>query len=360
MSWRLWLSPRFAGLVVGLLVISLAAAAGAADPSQPLKKTELVAVMPVYINTPDGMCLMPDGSILICCPNVNDQSQPGVIMKLTPKNRLELFYVPPLHPKTGKAYPFGICVGENGDVFYADLQWFADPENPNYQSRVMRIPMKGNRPGKAVPVVSGLVVANAVVVRQGQLYVSDTIMVPGSKPLVSGVFRVKLSEEGLELKQPLEKDPHLIATIESHNEKVGFGADGMTFDSQGRLYVGNFADGTLHRIEFDAQGQPKPGVIFAKAPFMKSCDGIICDVKTDKIYIADSIANAIQVVSPDGSVQCLAQDPENNGAKGQLDQPCESVLRGNELIISNFDFPVPGGVNTKFEMPNTLVRITLD
>jgi hypothetical protein len=36
------------------------------------------------------------------------------------------------------------------------------------------------------------------------------------------------------------------------------------------------------------------------------------------------------------------------------------LIRGKELIASNFDFPVEGGVNTKFEIPNTLVRIPLD
>jgi hypothetical protein len=36
------------------------------------------------------------------------------------------------------------------------------------------------------------------------------------------------------------------------------------------------------------------------------------------------------------------------------------LIRGREMIISNFDFPVPGGVNTKFEMPNTLSRLSLD
>jgi sugar lactone lactonase YvrE len=205
-----------------------------------------------------------------------------------------------------------------------------------------------------------MVVANAVVVRNGYLYVSDTTMVPDSKPLVSGVYRFKLDEEGVEMKRPLIEDPHLIGTMETYNPKVGFGADGMAFDSKGNLYVGNFADGTLHKIAFDDQGHPKPMVLFAKAPFMKSCDGIFCDLKTDKIYVADSLANAVQVVLPDGTVCTLAQDPENDGTTGLMDQPSEVLIRGKELVVANFDFPVPGGVNTKFEMPNTLSRIPLE
>ena len=178
--------------------------------------------------------------------------------------------------------------------------------------------------------------------------------------MISGVYRIKLRDKCVQLKRPLEKSPYLIATIKTFNPDVPFGADGLTFDSKGNLYIGNFADGTLHKVEFDAQGNPKPSVIFAKTDFMKSCDGIICDTKTDRIYIADSLANAVQVVFPDGSVQTLAQEPESDGRNGRLDQPSEPVLRGNEVIVSNMDFPVPGGVNTKFEMPNCLSVITLD
>ena len=93
---------------------------------------------------------------------------------------------------------------------------------------------------------------------------------------------------------------------------------------------------------------------------MKSCDGIFCDLATDNIYVADSIANAVQIVSPDGVVQTLAVDEENDGSGGRLDQPCEVLLRGNEVLVSNMDFPVPGGVNTKWDKPYTLSIIRLE
>lgn len=347
-------------VAAGFFASTLGTAWAAGDPSRPRKQAELLVTLPDDCNTPDGMCLYPDGNIILAIPNVNDQSQPGLLMRITPDNKAELFYRPPLHPKTGKTFPFGICVGPNGDLYYADLQWFANPEEPNYLSRVMRIPMKDGKPGEAVVFCSGLVVANAVAIKDGYLYTSDTIMVPGSKPLISGVFRFPLDKEGVEVKRPLQQDPHLIATIESQNPDIGFGADGLTFDSKGNLYIGNFADGTLHQVKFDAQGKPQPPTIFARAPFLKSCDGIFCDVATDRIYIADSVANAVQVVTPRGRVFTLARDPENDGTDGRLDQPAEVLLRGREVIASNFDFPVPGGVNTKFEVPNTLVRIPLD
>ena len=223
--------------------------------------------------------------------------------------------------------------------------------------------MTDGKPGKAVVFVSGLVAANAVVVREGYLYVSDTIMMPETKPLVTGVFRIPLKDEGVELEQPLDQNPYLIATILTHHPSIPFGADGLTFDSKGNLYIGNFADGTVHRVQFDAEGNPlnaRHAPVWARADFMKSCDGLFCDTRTDIIFVADSMANAVQMVFPDGRVQCLAVELTDDGADGKLDQPAEVVLRGNELIIANFDFPVEGGVNQTFEVPNYLSVIKLD
>lgn len=345
---------KFAGFLLGCLALAAALDAKAEPP-----KTQLLAVLPDYVNTPDGMCLLPNGDVIVSVPNINDDTQNGFLLKVTPEEEVELFYPCPAHPETKKAYPFGITVGPNGDIYYADLQWFANPEDPGFNSRVMRIPMVNGKPGKAETFASGMVVANAVIVRGGYLYVSDTMMVAGSQPLISGVFRFRLDEAGVQLKQPLQDDPHLVATLTSYNPDIGFGADGITFDSKGNLYIGNFADGTLHQVTFDAKNNPNPATIFAKSDIMKSCDGIFCDVTTDEIYVADSVANAVQVVSPDGSVRTLVQSPPSSGLDGGLDQPCEVVIRGDDLIISNFDFPVPGGVNTEYETPGTLSKVKL-
>jgi sugar lactone lactonase YvrE len=347
----------------------------------PLKKAELLVELPDYCSTPDAMCLLPSGDILVSVPNVNSwvqavakdksnarQDPPPLLIRITKDNQVKKYYDPPRHPVTGKAFPFGLCIDAEGkNLYLTDLQWFADMENPGNHSRVLRIPLDENYnpAGEPVVLIEGMVVANAVIIRDGYLYVSDTSMVPKKDPkdpLISGIFRVKLTEEGTKLKLPLTDDPHLVATMKSYNLDVGFGADGLTFDSKGNLYCGNFADGTLHKIEFDADGNPtqKEAPVFARAPFMKSCDGIFCDLKTDKIYVADSLANAVQVVLPDGSVQTLAQDAENDGSGGRLDQPSEVLIRGREVVASNIDFPVPGGVNQTWDKPYTISVIKLD
>jgi sugar lactone lactonase YvrE len=239
----------------------------------------------------------------------------------------------------------------------ADCQLFSDKDQ---KSRLLRIAIKDGKPTEVVTVVDGFNVSNGVIIRDGYIYVTETILEHDSDPLISGVFRFKVGDEGIKLKTPVSSDPHLIATIESYNTEIGFGADGLTFDSKGNLYIGNFADGTVHQIQFDDKGIVKSNKIFAKTSFMKSADGIFCDKRTDKIYVSDSLANAVQIVSPDGSVQTLAQDGNNTGAAGRLDQPCEVLIRGNQLIISNMDFPVPTGVNTTWDKPYTLSVVDLD
>lgn len=338
--------------------------------AKPLKQATLLAELPDKYNTPDGMCLLPNGNVLVAVPNVNDPKYPSVLICVTPDNNIEEYYVVPPHPETGRAYPFGICVDPEGKHLYiADLQWFADPATPNYKSRVLRLPLNDSKiatgvDGKPVEpevVVEGMVVANAVIIRDGFLYTSDTLMMPGTDPVITGIYKIDLKEETpVKLTKPLDKDPHMIATIPTFNTEVGFGADGLTFDSKGNLYCGNFADGTLHKIEFDDDGNVKSNEICAKVPHMRCCDGIFCDKKTDEIYIADSLLNAVQIYRPDGTVQTLAVDEENDGSDGRLDQPCEVLLRGREVIVSNMDFPVPTGVNQTFDKPYTLSIIKLD
>ncbi|MBN2294099.1 MAG: hypothetical protein JXM70_16855, partial [Pirellulales bacterium] len=164
----------------------------------------------------------------------------------------------------------------------------------------------------------------------------------------------------VQLKKPLEKEPHLIATLPTKNVKIGFGADGLTFDADGNMYVTNFADAEIFKVTFDKDGKPSEPKLWAKDPAMRSSDGLFYDKNRKKFFLADSIANAVQIIEMDGKVTTLASDTDNTGAGGRLDQPCEVLLRGNELIISNLDFPIPGGVNTTFDKPYTMSVIKLE
>ena len=353
-------------LTVCILCIALAGCSKKADESKeepapeakPLKlpiKAQLLVELPDYCNTPDAMALLGDGGFLLSVPNYNDPEPGAFIMKVSADNKVTKFFIAPPHPETKRTGPMGLCVSPSGDVYYADNQFAPDtPET----SRLMRIVVKDGVPQEAVTVVSGMNVANAVAIKGDYVYVSETILEPDSAPLISGIFRFKIGEEGIELASPLEDDPHLIATIKTYTD-IGYGADGICFDTDGNLYCGNFGDGTIHKITFDAQDNVTSNEVWVKDEKMKCADGLFFDAKDNRIIVADMIQNAIQLVYLDGRVETLAINGDTDGADGGIDQPCEAIRRGDEVIISNMDWPFEGIVNTEWDEPYTLSVVKL-
>lgn len=323
------------------------------------KESELLLRLPDYCNTPDAMVLLPDGNLVLSVPNFNDVEAGAYIVQITPENQVEKLVELPRHPVTGKLVgALGICLAPGGDLFLADYQMTGER-----QSRVLRISMENGKVVGVKPVITGFHVSNGVAVHDGCLYVTDTQIDAEAKPATSGVYRFELSElrgDPIQLAEKETEDPHFLDVIHVHDESLPLGADGLCFDKQGNLYVSNFADGTVHRFQFDQHGNVATNEVFARAPFMKSADGMEMDPKTGVIYVADSRANAIQMVYPDGSVKTLAQNGDTDGLDGGMDQPCEARLRGRELIVSNMDWPVPGAVNQKHTTPATLSVIALD
>jgi sugar lactone lactonase YvrE len=327
--------------------------------AQELRKSQLLLRLPEYCNTPDGMALLEDGSFVLSVPNFNDLEPGAFLMRITADNRIENFLELPDHPVTGQPVgPLGVCVAPSGDLFLADYQMTGER-----QARVLRIVMRDGQPAAIEPVITGFHVSNAVVCHNGYLYVSETQIDTESRPATSGVFRFRLDElEGgpLALAKDETQDPHFLGIIKVYDEDLQLGADGLCFDKQENLYIGNFADGTVHQFQFDRQGKVRSNRVFAKADFMKSADGLYFDPLKEVIYVADSKANAIQVVSLDGRVHTLAQNGDTDGADGGMDQPCEVLLRDRKLIVSNMDWPVPGCVNQTYNPLATLSVIRLD
>ncbi len=357
--------PR-SGLVI-LLAVSAALLAtrrdslrvSAAPPDdEPARKAKLLVQLPAWCNTPDGMALLPDGSFVLSVPNFNELSQGSWLARVTVDNRVEKFLDLPKHPVTGEPMgPLGVCVAPSGDLFLADYQMTGER-----QSRVLKIEMRNGKPGKITPVITGFRVSNAVACRDGYLYVSETQIDTDSYPATSGVFRFALKEletGPVALTEDETRDPHFLDIVKVYDKELPLGADGLCFDNKGSLFIGNFADGTVHRFTFDQRGRVVSNVVFARADFMKSADGLVFDPTTRVIYVADSRSNAIQVVTPDGAVVTLAENGDTDGLDGGMDQPCEPLLRGRELIVSNMDWPVPGCVNQAYNKPATLSVIKL-
>lgn len=353
---------RVASVAVAMAVGATLVAAGEAVPVHGTP-AQLLVTFPEYCNTPDGMSLQPDNSILVSMPNFNDESVPPLLMKVTPDNKVEVFHkfptpYPGFEAPVNRIAPMGITRAPSGDLYLADMQYMKDKDQ---KSRLWRLVIKDGRVEKMVLVAKGFNVANGTIVHDGYVYITESVLVEGYNPTMkSGVLRFKLDEEHVVLKTPLKDDPHVIATFESEKQDWPFGADGITFDSRGNLFVGLFSDGKMFKIEFDQRGRVKSNKLFATAPGLKTCDGMSCDLRTDKLYVADSASQAIQVIGPDGKVTTLSQNGDiADKTTGRLDQPCEALVRGNTIVVSNMDWPFPGFVNTKWQQPATLSVIPL-
>jgi len=344
------------------------AAAGTAGTAGTLKTPRLLCELPASCNTPDGMCLMPDNSVIVSVPNFNDASAPPLLVRIAPDNKPGTFYAfptpyPGLPKGADRIAPMGIARAPSGDLYLADNQF--SPENKQ-KSRLWKLAVKDGAVVKMTPVATGFNIANGTAVHGGYVYITESTLEQVYNPTMkSAVMRFKLDEENVALKTPLAADPHIIATFESKKDQWPFGADGITFDSKGNLYVGLFSDGVMYKITFGPDGGVKSRDVFAQAPgTLISCDGMSCDLRTDILYMADCAGNAIQKIHPDGRIETLARngDVPDVAAKktGLLDEPSEALVRGDEIVVANMDWPFEGFVNKKpYRMPATISVIPI-
>ncbi len=351
--------------LVVVLVASCLAACGGSAPAAEKYRPKLFLSLPQYLNVPDGMALDKQGNIILACPNYYvDQRYPAVLVKITPANQWSIWLQMPIHPDTNRSGPMGLEFGPDGNLYVADLQYFWSKD---YKSRLIRVNVKDGRPVSTDVVVDGFKLSNAVRWRGNSVYVSDTFFDLPDKPNMSGIYRFSLDElqKGKITLKPLAQDPHLIAQFETipHERGDNAGADGMAFDSKGNLYCALFGDGSIHKITFDKGGNVTSDKCIVRDKRLPCGDGLVCDPKTDKIYIADSQSNAIHVLDVSrepAKLSTLWENEDADGSNGLLDQPCEPFIRGNELIISCFDGNFPGLKNKSHDKFHTISVIRLD
>ena len=372
---------KFASLMAAFFLL----AAGCA--STPKKKHEkhaprLLIRLPTSCNTPGGATLDAEGNIILSIPNFNNDAllkdglietpAPPKMVKIDKNNELTTWYEfrkEDMHPDTGKIGPMDCAFGPDGNLYIADMQIFWDNHN---QSRLLRINVIDGRPVSMDVVVEGFIVANGMVWKGDTLFVTETVLAYPKKgeknpQLLSGVYAFKIDElkNGCLILPPYEEnnpERHLMEVFRSSG-RVGLGADGVAVDGNGDLYTSIIEDGLIYKTSFDDKGEPVETSLFAKSNDMVSADGIVWRKEDNRIYVADILNNAVHVVNMKGNVQTLHKNSDTDGVDGSLDQPCEVLIRGNELIVISMDMPWedPTGllVNTKIDEPYTISVIPL-
>ena len=334
------------------------AAGNTADTSAQVSgssRATLLHALSEQYNTPDGLALAPDSSVIVSIPNFGNPSYPAALLRMT-DDTIGFFFAPPKHPDTKHAAPMDLAYGPDGNLYYADNQWQYSKER---KSRLMRIRIQNGKPTTAEPVVEGFRLANAVLWKGDTIYVTDSQWDTPEKPRDSAILRFSLAELNRSpVKLKPGPDPHVLTTFTTQDNPSALdnGVDGLDYDSKGNLYTGGFGDGILYKLTLNPDGTLGQKTQFAK---LDCVDGLVIDRTTDRLYVCDAENNAIRVVAPDGKISTLAENGDTNGQNGLLDQPAEVLLKGRRLFITNYDVPDKAFKNQRFDAPHTLSVIEI-
>ncbi len=327
------------------------------------KQPELFCLLPDYVSTPDGMAVHESGDLILACPNYAIEEMPGCVLRITKDRQIRKWFNVPVLEETGQARPMGIDIGPDGDLYIVDNQGWSG--NPKYyhKGRILRIRMDGDEMVYCKTVAYNMEHPNGLKILKNKIYVTNStqelIKDPSGK-LVSCINVFRLDEEEIEMTNTLADSDHILDTFITENPECQYGMDGIIFDAEGNLYVGNFGDGSIWKLILMEDGTIKSKELYAQdAANLRTTDGMTFDDKGN-LYIADFSANAIGMVTPDRQVFRLAQSPDTDGFNGELDQPGEPCFWNGDLIISCFDLVTgPDKVNTSHEQPATMSMIRL-
>ena len=317
-----------------------------------LETAKLYANLPDYCPTPDAFDIAPDGSLTLSCPNYADQTKPGVLMRISEEGEVTKLVEVPVLEANGKANPMGIAYDDEGVLYVSD--------NHTNKGRLLRMTFHKNELKTTEVVAEGFNSINGIRYHNGFVYITQTQLPKLKKDkVVSGVYRFKTTDRNIKVNND-KSDKNLIYTSVTQNKERQVGLDGLVFNKEGEMFVGNLGDAIIYKLTINAEGELINDEVYAKLPVNSAPDGINID-DNGNLYVAGFSQNQIFRIDTNKNVELLAHYPDNDGAKGGLDQPADLIVYNGKLIISNFDLMVAKGmVNSKHSKPYTISYLELN
>ena len=203
-------------IICSILIGGMAAVAAPWTKGPAANRPALFKTFGDIVNTPEGLALDKNGNLYLSAINGVDPSYSGHIWKrCAVSGKWSVFAVTRTNTKSGKSFPQGICFGDDGNLYYAENQYFA---NRNYASTVRRIVIKDGEPQCCETVVEHVMLPNGLRWRDGALWFSESFAHHGGK-FGGGIYRIPAKDLRADKparlldKEQMERDPYCIAWV---------------------------------------------------------------------------------------------------------------------------------------------------
>lgn len=215
------------------------------------------------------------------------------------------------------ADPSGMAFDAQGDLYIAAGP-FAEVV------RVRAADLNPAKPGLATTWATGIPGANGIAFdKQGTLFVSG-----GAS---GAVLRVAAAGG---VAQPAAQIERFVRTLPDGKTQQQIVANGLAFDAQGVLHVADTARGAIWKVSIAADGKGAAPTLLAQNAALEGADGVAFD-SAGRLWVASNEINAVVAVTPAGALQPIAR----NASAGPLEFPSAIVFVGRRAYVSNFDVP---------------------
>lgn len=328
------------------------------ETSRSIKPT-LFADLGETCTTPDGMALDKKGNLYLSVLNPTSFEKNGAKILTFDKDDKPVTWFDqlPLHPITKRVHPMGMEFGPDGNLYLMDNQYFAGKEN---FSRLIRVVVEKGNPKYAEILAEGFNFGEAVRWSKNRVYITDAL---GESKRESNIYTFSLKElnAGKITLDKQTKEKYLLSkfTLKPEMKRNSIGIDGIAFDKKGDLYAGNFGDGVITKFEFTKEGKVKSKKIVFDSDKLKCCDGFFYDKERNSIFIANYDNNSVhQLDLNTNTITTIWENDNNDGADGQLDNPCETIIYKGKLLVVNYD-TFKGPKNTEIDNFHTISSFKL-